>query len=118
MWIEDEAVRFLMRYPWPGNVRELESVLERAMSQCRDGIIRPADLPEVVRDGRVLTGHYPLARPVISVGEAEREAIVRAGWACQGRVTEMARLLGIGRSTLWRKMKAPDTTPQTFKHAS
>ena len=116
MWIEDAAVGVLTRYPWPGNVRELESVLERAMSQCRDGIIRPADLPEAVRDGRVLTGHYPLARPVISVGEAEREAILRAGWACQGRVTEMARLLGIGRSTLWRKMKALDIAPQTFKH--
>ena len=115
MWIEDEAVVSLSRYPWPGNVRELESVLERAMSQCRNGVIRPADLPEVVRNGRVLTGHYPLARPVISVSEAEREAILRAGWACHGRVTEMARLLGIGRSTLWRKMKALDIEPETFK---
>jgi len=115
MWIEDEAVVALGRYPWPGNVRELESVLERAMSQCRDGVIRAGDLPEAVRNGRVLTGHYPLARPVISVGEAEREAILRAGWACQGRVTEMARLLGIGRSTLWRKMKALDLAPERFK---
>ena len=55
------------------------------------------------------------ARPVISVGEAEREAILRAGWASRGRVTEMARLLGIGRSTLWRKMKALDISPATFK---
>ena len=117
MWIEDEAVVSLGRYPWPGNVRELESVLERAMSQCRDGVIRPADLPEAVRNGRVLSGHYPVARPVISVGEAEREAILRAGWASRGRVTEMARLLGIGRSTLWRKMKAFDITPEAFKHA-
>jgi transcriptional regulator of acetoin/glycerol metabolism len=115
MWIEDEAVVTLGRYPWPGNVRELESVLERAMSQCRDGVIRATDLPEAVRDGRVLSGHYPLARPVISVGEAEREAILRAGWASRGRVTEMARLLGIGRSTLWRKMKALDISPATFK---
>ena len=115
MWIEDEAVVTLGRYPWPGNVRELESVLERAMSQCRDGVIRATDLPEAVRDGRVLSGHYPLARPVISVGEAEREAILRAGWASRGRVTEMVRLLGIGRSTLWRKMKALDISPATFK---
>ena len=115
LWIEDEAVVTLGRYPWPGNVRELESVLERAMSQCRDGVIRATDLPEAVRDGRVLSGHYPLARPVISVGEAEREAILRAGWASRGRVTAMARLLGIGRSTLWRKMKALDISPATFK---
>ena len=115
MWIEDNAVGVLARYPWPGNVRELESVLERAMSQCRDGIILAGDLPEGVRNGRVLNGRYPLAQPVISVGEAEREAILRAGWACHGRVTEMARLLGIGRSTLWRKMKYFNISPSTFK---
>lgn len=85
------------------------------MSQCRDGVIRTADLPEAVRNGRVLTGNHPLAQPVVSVSEAEREAILRAGWACQGRTTEMARLLGIGRSTLWRKMKALDISPAGFK---
>lgn len=116
IWIEDEAVRFLMRYPWPGNVRELESALERAMSQCRDGVIRPGDLPEMVRNGRVLIPRHPLAQPVISVDEAEREAILRAGWACNGRVTEMSRLLGIGRSTLWRKMKQLDISPAIFKN--
>lgn len=116
MWIEDEAVRFLVRYPWPGNVRELESALERAMSQSRDNVIRPGDLPEMVRNGRVLAGRHPLAQPVLSVDEAEREAILRAGWACNGRVTEMARILGIGRSTLWRKMKHLDISPAIFKN--
>jgi transcriptional activator for dhaKLM operon len=116
VWIEDKAVSFLSRYPWPGNVRELESVLERAMSQSRDSVIRPADLPEMVRNGRVLTGRHPLAQPVLSVDDAEREAILRAGWACDGRVMEMARLLGIGRSTLWRKMKRFDISPSIFKH--
>jgi len=116
MWIEDEAVRFLTRYPWPGNVRELESTLERAMSQARDQVIRPGDLPEVVRNGRVLSGRHPTAQPVLSVDEAERDAILRAGWACRGRVTEMARLLGIGRSTLWRKMKQLDIAPAIFKN--
>ena len=76
----------------------------------------PADLPEMVRNGRVLTGRHPLAQPVLSVDEAEREAILRAGWACDGRVTEMARLLGIGRSTLWRKMRQFDISPTIFKN--
>ncbi len=116
MWIEDETVRFLGRYPWPGNVRELESSLERAMIQSRDDVIRPGDLPEMVRNGRVLTGRHPLAQPVISVDEAEREAILRAGWACSGRVTEMSRLLGIGRSTLWRKMKQLGISSTIFKN--
>jgi transcriptional activator for dhaKLM operon len=47
---------------------------------------------------------------------AGREAILRAGWACNGRVTEMSRLLGIGRSTLWRKMKRLDISPSIFKN--
>jgi transcriptional activator for dhaKLM operon len=115
VWIDDDAVRILCRYPWPGNVRELESVLERAMSQSRDGVIRPADLPEAVRTGRVLSARSPLAQPVLSVMDAEREAIMRAGWACRGQVTEMARLLGIGRSTLWRKMKRLNLSPGLFK---
>lgn len=115
VWIDDDVVHILCRYPWPGNVRELESVLERAMNQSRDGVIRPADLPETVRTGRVLNARSPLAQPVLSVTEAEREAIMRAGWACNGRVTEMARLLGIGRSTLWRKMKRLNLSPGLFK---
>jgi transcriptional activator for dhaKLM operon len=63
----------------------------------------------------VLNARSPLAQPVLSVSEAEREAILRAGWACHGRVTEMARLLGIGRSTLWRKMKQLDISTTHFK---
>jgi transcriptional activator for dhaKLM operon len=47
--------------------------------------------------------------------DAEREAIIRAGWACRGRVSEMARNLQIGRTTLWRKMKRHNITPDQFK---
>jgi transcriptional regulator of acetoin/glycerol metabolism len=115
VWIDDDAMDSLRRYPWPGNVRELESILERAMHQSQDGILRPADLPEVVRQRRVIAGSQPATQPVLSVPEAEREAIIRAGWACNGRVTEMARQLQIGRTTLWRKMKRHNISPDQFK---
>jgi transcriptional activator for dhaKLM operon len=105
----------LCRYPWPGNVRELESTLERALNQSHDGTIRVEDLPATVRVGRVVTGASPHPEPVLSLEESEREAILRAGWACQGRVTEMAEQLRIGRTTLWRKMKHYDLSPETFK---
>lgn len=117
-WIDDEALAVMQRYPWPGNVRELESVLERALSHSDHGTIRPAHLPQSVRQGRVLAGNAPRAKPVISIAEAEREAIMRAGWACRGRVTDMARQLGIGRTTLWRKMKRYDIDADTFKAGS
>lgn len=114
--IDPQAMEILMRYPWPGNVRELESVLERAMSQSRGDAICPADLPDVVRRGRVLMPASSHAQPIMSVTDAEREAILRAGWACGGRVTEMAVMLGIGRSTLWRKLKRHNLTPAVFKN--
>ncbi len=93
-WLSDDAATILHRYPWPGNVRELESVLERALTQNQHDIIQAADLPDFVRNGLSLSPNSPLAQTVLSVTEAEREAILRAGWACQGRVTDMARLLG------------------------
>ena len=114
-WINEEALAILRRYPWPGNVREMESVLERAINHSQEGIIRLVDLPEVVRSGRVITAGSPHPEPVLSVADAEREAIIRAGQACQGRVTEMAQQLGIGRTTLWRKMKRLNVTPEDFK---
>ena len=47
--------------------------------------------------------------------EAEREAILRAAAACQGQVTSMAEQLGIGRTTLWRKLKHYEIDPSAFK---
>ena len=114
--LDDEAMTILRRYPWPGNVRELEMVLERAAYQSSDYVIRLMDLPESVRNGRVVVGHGPEPQPVLSAAEAEREAIIRAGWACKGRVSEMARELEIGRTTLWRKMKLHQIDPTRFRN--
>lgn len=114
-WISDEALDVLRRYPWPGNVRELENVMERAINHSRDKTIHVTDLPEAVLNGRVITTTTPHPLPVLTAAEAEREAIIRAGWACQGRITEMAQQLGIGRTTLWRKMKRFNLTSEDFK---
>ena len=113
--IAPETMTVLTRYPWPGNVRELESVLERAMLNSREEVLGLDDLPDVVQRGRALIGTDLLARPVISVGEAEREAIVRAGVACNGNLSEMAQHLGIGRTTLWRKMRQYHLVADQFK---
>lgn len=116
MMLDDEASAILCRYPWPGNVRELEMVLERAAYQSSDHVIKLLDLPESVRNGRVVMGQGPLPQPLLSAAEAEREAIIRAGWACKGRLTEMAHELKIGRTTLWRKMKLHQIDPVHFRN--
>jgi transcriptional activator for dhaKLM operon len=113
--LTDAALDVLCRYPWPGNVRELEMVLERAVYFSQHGKIDVPHIPEVVRNGRVVTGSSPKAQPVLSVTEAEREAIMRAGLANSGNMTAMAKQLGIGRTTLWRKMKRYDIDPLIFK---
>ncbi|MDJ0754818.1 MAG: dihydroxyacetone kinase operon transcriptional regulator DhaR [Ardenticatenaceae bacterium] len=115
LWVDDQVLTVLKRYPWPGNIRELEDVLERAISQTRDGVIRLVDLPDHIRQGRALNPDDPLPRPILTAAEAEREAILNAGWACQGNVTQMAEHLQIGRTTLWRKMKRLNLTPQNFR---
>lgn len=113
--IDDEALTLLMHYPWPGNVRELETVLVRAVALGDGRSIHVEDLPESVRNGRALIPDSPRALPVLTLAEAERDAIMRAGWACQGKVTLMARQLGISRTTLWRKLKRLDIDPQDFR---
>lgn len=114
-WIDDDALAILRRYPWPGNVRELESMLERAISHSGDGVIRRHDLPQSLLSRRVLTDNGPQPQPVLSIADAEREAILRAAHACHGQVTAMADQLGIGRTTLWRKLKRYGIDAEAFK---
>lgn len=116
--LTDEALKTLIQYPWPGNVRELENVLERIIVHTDETAIRAEHLPRKVRTGRILSRDHVRPQPVLSMVEAERQAIVRAGYACSGKVTEMAETLEISRTTLWRKMKTFNIDPQRFKEPS
>lgn len=113
--IEAETISLLQAYPWPGNVRELESVMERAVMQASEGMIRAGDLPENVRLGHSLNPDSALLQPVVSLEEAERDAILRAGRACGGGISAMAAALGIDRTTLWRKLKRYNILATSFK---
>jgi transcriptional activator for dhaKLM operon len=113
--IANEALPALRRYRWPGNVRELENVLERAAALAEQGVIEVRHLPDAIR-GR--SGHAQPTERVPALHEAEYEAIVRAGWACQGNITKMAEILGIGRTTLWRKMKSVGMRVEDFRASS
>lgn len=100
--ISAEAIQALHRYRWPGNNRELENALERAANLSEYNLIEVKHLPENIRgrSSKAVHEHVP------ALHEAEREAIMRAGWACGGNLSKMAEMLGIGRTTLWRKLKA------------
>ncbi len=105
--LHPEALALLERYPWPGNVRELETVLTRAIMQASpQSYILPEHLPAALRHG-VPQGAagLPAGAEVASLKQVEREAILRAAQACRGNVTRMARMLGIGRTTVWRRVR-------------
>lgn len=107
-----EAERLLLQYSWPGNSTELAHVLEQAAVLARGGVIQPHHLPHDLRHKSL--GASASAR-VKSVEEAELETILQAGWATGGRVTQMAAVLGISRTTLWRRLRNAGIDPSVFK---
>ncbi|TWT38297.1 Transcriptional regulatory protein ZraR [Thalassoglobus neptunius] len=108
--IDESAVQLLQRYQWPGNVRELVNVVERAIVLAKSDTITVADLPEHLRQGHFevqhganrLAGSNDLKS---ALANPERQIIIEAleqnGWNRQ----ETAKLLGINRTTLYKKMK-------------
>ena len=100
------AVRLLLSYPWPGNVRELFAALESAAIRCDGSTIQAQNLPPEVRDARSAAGS-PAAERYHSAGgeDREKESILDALRQAEGVRTRAADLLGMGRTTLWRKMK-------------
>lgn len=113
--ITSETLEILCRYNWPGNIRELENLLERLITVDGKSTITAQDLPHAIRVGFSPARPSPPAAPVQPLADLEREAILQAGWACQGHVTRMAEMLGISRTTLWRKMKQMGISPAMFK---
>ncbi|MCH9685429.1 MAG: sigma 54-interacting transcriptional regulator [Deltaproteobacteria bacterium] len=109
--IAADALSALQRYRWPGNVRELRNVVERALVLGDGPVLELDDLPpELVHAAP--TGVGPAAAtPVVDPGkirtlaELEREAIDAALTATGGNKARAAALLGIDRTTLYRKLK-------------
>lgn len=112
--LSDGALRLLVEYDWPGNVRELEHAMERACSLASGTVLHPADLPVPLQERRYQSrlpaaefGPLPTdaAETVVTLMELERGAILRALQQLKGDKLLAARLLGIGKTTLYRKLK-------------
>ena len=121
--LTDDALALLMQHDWPGNVRQLQNALFRAAVLCEGDALTPHDFPQVAahilsrgaggprqraaatppREAAGITlfegdGH------VRQLAEIEADVIRLAIGHYRGRMTEVARRLGIGRSTLYRKL--------------
>ncbi|MBZ5702826.1 MAG: sigma-54 dependent transcriptional regulator [Acidobacteriia bacterium] len=101
--ISNDAMQRLMAYDWPGNVRELENAIERAVALGSGPIVHVADLPSNLI---YPTGdRAPEREELLPLEELERRAILRTLRQTGGDKLATARLLGIGKTTLYRKLK-------------
>ena len=132
------AVEMLERFHWPGNVRELENVKQRALVMAKGEVILPGDLPQLISNGRAPAaperagGPAPLAAPAAEppadvtaltrtlflwarenpklkiLPAVERELIIQALLECKGNQVRAAKLLGISRATLRKRVEKFD----------
>jgi len=105
--VSGEAMSLLMDYHWPGNVRQLQNVLQYAIVKSAGKVIRPLHLPPELRSEEE---KRPKKGPSRKLDErAVRRALEKTG----GNKVRAARLLGVGRATLYRFLvDHPDVTPE------
>ncbi len=102
--ISEDAMRRLLAYDWPGNVRELENAVERAVALGSGPIVHVGDLPSNLQYAHAERSTEP-EELLLSLEGLERRAIGRALRQTSGDKLAAARLLGIGKTTLYRKLK-------------
>jgi DNA-binding NtrC family response regulator len=114
--LNDEALRTMMRHDWPGNVRELEHAIDRACAMSSGPILQLGDLPTQLQQ-QGLEAHRAAATAaepavdaettaaIVPLAEQEKQAILGAIRTLNGDKLLAARMLGIGKTTLYRKLK-------------
>ena len=94
--ISDEALAMMMDYRWPGNVRELQNAIQFSIVRCRGDVIQPDDLPMELKEFIV---EKPRRGPARKLDTAMvKSALTKTG----GNKAKAAKLLGVGRATLYR----------------
>src|SRR5246127_1777717 len=105
--LSDDAMKAMLAYDWPGNVRELENCLERACAFTTGPMIHLGDLPREISqlERSTAAGIGNGTSKIVSMSELERQTILNAIAQLNGDKLQAARLLGIGKTTLYRKLK-------------
>ena len=101
--VSEDAMRRIMSYDWPGNIRELENAIERAVALGSGPILHVGDLPSNLQYTSV--EKHSEGDELVPLDILERRAIFRALQETSGDKLAAARLLGIGKTTLYRKLK-------------
>jgi two-component system response regulator HydG len=107
--VSDETLARLMAYDWPGNVRELENSIQRGIAMGSGTVVQFNDLPtNLQHDAAERVNDESETVPLMVL---ERRAIFRAMRETNGDKLAAARMLGIGKTTLYRKLKQYDAQP-------
>jgi DNA-binding NtrC family response regulator len=102
--VSEAAMKVLLAHDWPGNVRELENCIERCCAINSGPVIHHTDLPDSIFGGKeAVEGKSP--ERIVPVADLERQAILDAIAQLNGDKLTAAKLLGIGKTTLYRKLK-------------
>ncbi len=112
--LSDDVLRVLGSYDWPGNVRELENTIERACALSSGPVLHLGDLPTQLQEYRMQSQQVAEVIPadeagsdpsILTIAEMEKQAILNTLRQLRGDKLTAARLLGIGKTTLYRKLK-------------
>jgi len=106
--LSDDALKAMLAYDWPGNVRELENWLERTYAFTSGPTIHTMDLPREIANLPVpqsSNGNGNGHSKIVPIAELEKQTILHAIMELNGDKLQAARLLGIGKTTLYRKLK-------------
>ncbi|MGT4070896.1 UNVERIFIED_CONTAM: hypothetical protein I5919_18965 [Aeromonas hydrophila] len=106
--MDDKAREVLLEYHWPGNFLEAFQVIENAVARCEQGVIAAKDLPErmKIKNSKEFGA--------TNFADAERSIIANAWREHHGQVANVAKALGLSRTTLWRKMKKLNLNRQSL----
>jgi len=108
--VSDTVIERFLDYPWPGNVRELENTVRRMVALQSKSVLREKDLPTAFqRRGLPRSNGGDEAATILPLSEVERRHILRAVEHVKGDLQAAAHLLGIGKTTLYRKLRQYST---------
>ncbi|MDX2127898.1 MAG: sigma-54 dependent transcriptional regulator [Chloroherpetonaceae bacterium] len=105
MTFTPETISLFQKARWRGNVRELRHAVERAVILAESSLLTPEDFPNTEINPIEITGSIHQEKHTVNLESVEKEAIQKALEQCNGNITEAAKILGLTRGSLYRRLE-------------